>query len=49
MTAIENTMEQLKVQIGNIDSDIEIKSNEIKELKKIRRKLQSTLEALGKV
>jgi prefoldin subunit 5 len=49
MTAIENTMEQLKVQIGNIDSDIEIKTNEIKELKKIRRKLQSTLEALGKV
>jgi archaellum component FlaC len=49
MTAIENTMEQLKVQIGNIDSDIEIKSNEIRELKKVRRKLQSTVDALGKL
>lgn len=49
MTAIENTMEQLKVQIGNIDSDIEIKSNEIRELKKVKRKLQSTVDALGKL
>lgn len=49
MSAIENTIEQLKVQVENIASDIEIKSNEIRELKKARRKLQSTLEGLGKL
>lgn len=33
--------------IANIDYAIEAKSNEIKELKKARRKLVNSLEALG--
>jgi prefoldin subunit 5 len=49
MSANEKAIEAIKVELENIDSDIEIKSAEIKELKAVRRKLASTIGALEKL
>ena len=49
MSANETAIEAIKIQLEDLDSDIEIKSAEIKELKTVRRKLASTVRALEKL
>ena len=46
MSATDEAIVIIREQIANIDYAIETKTNEIKELKKVRRKLANSLEAL---
>jgi len=46
MPATDEAIVVLKEQIAQIDYAIETKTDEIKELKKVRRKLANSLEAL---
>lgn len=46
MFATDEAIIIISEQLENIDKDIETKTNEIKELKKIRRKLINSIKAL---
>ena len=46
MSATDEAIVIIREQIANIDYAIETKTNEIKELKKVRRKFANSLEAL---
>lgn len=46
MSATDEAIVVIREQIAQIDYAIENKTNEIKELKKVRRKLVNSLEAL---
>lgn len=49
MSTIDTTMETLKNQIEDIDREIDTLTEQLKELKKVRRKLASTVGALEKL